>query len=133
MTPGLLPHTWMPSQRMQGQPLAGPLMSLRCVMGVVLLLAMLPGVASAQEGASPGRVVPAVAPAASDAPRANLEVAQAPVAPKGLIGGLSTPGSPMGMQPRPPFQVLPLVVSVVPGLLFHGLGPLTAGDTRMAG
>ncbi len=36
-------------------------------------------------------------------------------------------------QPRPDFRVLPVVASVVPGLLLHGLGPLAAGDTRTAG
>jgi hypothetical protein len=39
----------------------------------------------------------------------------------------------MPQQPRPDFRVLPVVASVVPGLLFHGLGPLAAGDTRTAG
>ncbi|MCE9668765.1 hypothetical protein LY474_13150 [Myxococcus stipitatus] len=34
---------------------------------------------------------------------------------------------------RASFQVLPAAVSVVPGLLFHGLGPLVAGDGRTAG
>jgi hypothetical protein len=31
--------------------------------------------------------------------------------------------------PRPPFQPLPAALSVVPGLLFHGLGTWAAGDT----
>ena len=33
---------------------------------------------------------------------------------------------------RPRFEVLPAAVSVVPGLLLHGMGPLVAGDTRTA-
>ena len=36
-------------------------------------------------------------------------------------------------EPRPAFQVLPVVASVVPGLVLHGLGPLAAGDTHTAG
>ncbi|MFE8604514.1 hypothetical protein [Archangium violaceum] len=34
---------------------------------------------------------------------------------------------------RPRFEVLPAAVSVVPGLLLHGMGSLVAGDTRTAG
>jgi hypothetical protein len=37
------------------------------------------------------------------------------------------------LEGRPAFAVLPATVSVVPGLLLHGLGPLVAGDTRTAG
>lgn len=44
------------------------------------------------------------------------------------------PGVPGELEPlRPRFEVLPAAVSVVPGLLLHGLGPLVAGDTRTAG
>ena len=35
--------------------------------------------------------------------------------------------------PRPRFEVLPAAVSVVPGVLLHGLGPLVAGDGQTAG
>ncbi|MCP3136701.1 hypothetical protein [Pyxidicoccus xibeiensis] len=47
--------------------------------------------------------------------------------------GVLSPGmSPhLPMQERP-FQVLPVAASVLPGLLFHGLGPLIAGDTHTA-
>ncbi|HYO71723.1 MAG TPA: hypothetical protein VEU33_37165 [Archangium sp.] len=39
-----------------------------------------------------------------------------------------------GVEPaRPRFEVLPAAVSVVPGLLLHGMGPLVAGDTTTAG
>ncbi|NNB97580.1 hypothetical protein HI113_27140, partial [Corallococcus exiguus] len=31
--------------------------------------------------------------------------------------------------PRPPFKALPVAVAVVPGLLLHGLGAWTAGDS----
>ena len=34
---------------------------------------------------------------------------------------------------RPGFRVVPAAVSVVPGVLLHGLGSLTAGDARLAG
>ncbi|WP_257462969.1 hypothetical protein [Archangium lipolyticum] len=51
---------------------------------------------------------------------APLEVTPAPVAVEA------------GVSERPPFRVLPAVVSVVPGLFLHGLGPLVAGDTGTA-
>ncbi|MCY1073254.1 hypothetical protein [Archangium lansingense] len=38
----------------------------------------------------------------------------------------------MGDPTRPRFEVLPAAVSVVPGLLLHGMGPLVAGDTQTA-
>ncbi|RKH38038.1 hypothetical protein D7Y23_38675 [Corallococcus sp. AB050B] len=34
--------------------------------------------------------------------------------------------------PRPPFKAAPVAVAVVPGLLLHGLGAWTAGDTQTA-
>ncbi|MBN8230479.1 hypothetical protein JYK02_23480 [Corallococcus macrosporus] len=34
--------------------------------------------------------------------------------------------------PRPPFKALPVAVAVVPGLLLHGLGAWTAGDSQAA-
>jgi hypothetical protein len=55
------------------------------------------------------------------------------VASEGELGGLSPLGSLALAQPPPSFRVLPVVASVVPGLLLHGLGPLAAGDTRTAG
>jgi hypothetical protein len=36
------------------------------------------------------------------------------------------------LQPRASFQVLPVAASVLPGLLFHGLGPWLAGDGHTA-
>ncbi|HEX8823136.1 MAG TPA: hypothetical protein VF794_24620 [Archangium sp.] len=39
---------------------------------------------------------------------------------------------PVVEEARPSFAVLPATVSVVPGLLLHGLGPLVAGDTGTA-
>lgn len=77
----------------------------------VLALAVLPGGVQAQVSEGRGAVdVPVVA-----AP-SQVE----PVAPR---------GEPL----RPRFEVLPAAVSVVPGLLLHGLGPLVAGDTQTAG
>ncbi|MFP2906666.1 hypothetical protein ACLESD_16710 [Pyxidicoccus sp. 3LFB2] len=54
--------------------------------------------------------------------------------PPGGGGGILSPGlSPQSpLQPRPSFQVLPVAASVVPGLLFHGLGPWLAGDGHTA-
>jgi hypothetical protein len=54
---------------------------------------------------------------------------------------LGTPTSPLAppalaphspLQPRASFQVLPVAASVLPGLLFHGLGPWLAGDGHTA-
>lgn len=54
---------------------------------------------------------------------------------------LGTPPSPLGpqglmplspLQPRASFQVLPAAASIMPGLLFHGLGPWLAGDGHTA-
>ncbi|HVG57169.1 MAG TPA: hypothetical protein VNA24_01345 [Hyalangium sp.] len=60
-------------------------------------------------------------------------MALVPVASEGPLGGLSPLGPPALAHPPLSFRVLPAVASVVPGLLFHGLGPLAAGDTRTAG
>jgi hypothetical protein len=46
-----------------------------------------------------------------------------------LSPGLA-PSSPL--QPRASFQVVPVAASVLPGLLFHGLGPWLAGDGHTA-
>ncbi|MFL5346707.1 MAG: hypothetical protein ACJ8AT_18150 [Hyalangium sp.] len=80
------------------------------IVGLALVLAVWPAVAGAEGDVSP-------APAASEGPE----------------GGMPPLGSPLAVQPRPAFHVLPAVVSVVPGLLLHGLGPLAAGDTHTAG
>ncbi len=50
--------------------------------------------------------------------------------PEGGPGGSDAPLQP---EARPAFKVVPAVVSVAPGLLLHGLGSLTAGDTALAG
>jgi hypothetical protein len=81
----------------------------------VLALAVLPGAVQAQvpEARAGGEVdVPLQAPAAvAPVPSVTQEA----------------------MEPaRPRFEVLPAAVSVVPGLLLHGMGPLVAGDTRTA-
>ncbi|MBZ4419767.1 hypothetical protein K8638_25140 [Myxococcus sp. RHST-1-4] len=52
----------------------------------------------------------------------------------GAGAGVLSPGLPplSPLQPRPSFQVLPAAASVLPGLLFHGLGPWLAGDGHTA-
>ncbi|MBN1203998.1 MAG: hypothetical protein JXB05_03625 [Myxococcaceae bacterium] len=108
-----------------------PLSSLPRLVGLALILALWPGGASAEnDSTSPAS---GGAPGTSDAPQAAPEVARVPVASEGLVGGLPPLVPREGLRPRPSFEVLPVVASVVPGLLFHGLGPLTAGDTRTAG
>jgi hypothetical protein len=87
--------------------------ALRLTVGWVWLLACWPGVGRAQEVPSAPISQQGAAPVAAEQP---LLVAKPELAP-----------------PRPDFRVLPAVASVVPGLLLHGLGPLTAGDTRTAG
>lgn len=113
--------------------MADPGRSLLLKVGVVLLLVGWPGVGRAEDlsGAAPSE--PVMETVASDAP----------LAPSGrvpLAGG--SEGSPVGTPllgpaelgpSRPGFKVFPVVASVVPGLLLHGLGPLAAGDTRTAG
>ncbi|WP_375769770.1 hypothetical protein NR798_02470 [Archangium gephyra] len=48
-------------------------------------------------------------------------------------GAVDAPVSQELVEPvRPRFEVLPAAVSVVPGVLLHGLGPLVAGDTPTA-
>ncbi|HEX8697599.1 MAG TPA: hypothetical protein VF815_02065 [Myxococcaceae bacterium] len=69
---------------------------------------------------------------ASEAPKA-LEAPVGAEVPGGFVRVEPPSASLLTPQPRPDFRVLPVVASVVPGLLFHGLGPLTAGDTRTAG
>ncbi|MCP3099142.1 hypothetical protein LZ198_09705 [Myxococcus sp. K15C18031901] len=54
-----------------------------------------------------------------------------PVPPPAVPGPSSEPLSPLAR--REEFRVLPAAVSVVPGLLFHGLAPLVAGDGPTAG
>jgi len=62
----------------------------------------------------------------------------------GLWAGLALGAPPDALEPkdapleavseeRPPFRALPAAVSVVPGLVLHGLGSLTAGDSTLAG
>ncbi|SEM96299.1 hypothetical protein SAMN05444354_12711 [Stigmatella aurantiaca] len=59
----------------------------------------------------------------------------------GEEGPLAPPAAPLASgvtealgpeSPRPPFQALPAALSVVPGLVFHGLGTWVAGDTGSA-
>ncbi|OJT18666.1 hypothetical protein BO221_38645 [Archangium sp. Cb G35] len=78
----------------------------------VLALAVLPGVVQAQV---------CEAQAAGEIPAQALPVRGEP-----MSGGQEVPT-------RPRFEVLPAAVSVVPGLLLHGMGSLVAGDTQTAG
>ena len=59
---------------------------------------------------------------------------RSPPLPPGAGDGVLSPGGvPLSaLQPRPAFQVLPVAASVLPGLVFHGLGPWLAGDGRTA-
>ncbi|XXF78433.1 hypothetical protein P2318_01370 [Myxococcaceae bacterium GXIMD 01537] len=98
---------------------------------VALALVLGPALAAAQD-AAPAEP-PVQAPLETDVPRLP------PVSPGLSDGGapalslLAQPAPvPAGEASRPSFEVLPVVVSVVPGLLFHGLGPLAAGDTTTA-
>lgn len=63
--------------------------------------------------------------AGTDSPSVEPPLASASV--------LAAPEAPSAPEPRPPFRVLPAAVSVVPGLLLHGLGSLVGGDTTLAG
>ncbi len=103
--------------------MAHPRIFLPWAMGLALALAVLPGQAVAQEDS----------PFLSDVPAGAPEVTLEPRASEGLVHGRSASLTLVPEAARPPFQVLPVVTSVVPGLLFHGLGPLVAGDTRTAG
>ncbi|HYO59103.1 hypothetical protein [Archangium sp.] len=69
----------------------------------------------------------AVLPGGVLAQTSEVQVAE-PVNGPVLVG--PAPLEPVPQRPR--FEVLPTVVSVVPGLLLHGLGPLVAGDTQTA-
>ena len=102
--------------------MAHPLKAPPCAVGLALVLCVLPAGARAQQSAP-------------DAPLNAPEVARAEAAGTAEAFERVAPPSAtlMPMQPRPDFRVLPVVASVVPGLLFHGLGPLVAGDTRTAG
>lgn len=113
--------------------MAHPLMSLLRGVGFAFVLALLPGVAVAEEAGPIAPLVEGGAPGGSDAPRAAAVLEPVPVAAEGPWGGLPPLASQAPQQSRPAFRVLPVVASVVPGLLFHGLGPLAAGDTRTAG
>jgi hypothetical protein len=91
---------------------------------MVLALAVSPG----------GAVARAEAPPVTEARPTDVPSAAGltPVAP-GQEGsaGLAPPAG--TLEARPAFTVLPAAVSLGPGLLLHGLGPLVAGDTRTAG
>jgi len=102
--------------------MAHPLKAPPCAVGLALVLCVLPAGARAQESAADA---PLSAPELPRAEATGTAEAFERVAPPSATL--------MPMQPRPDFRVLPVVASVVPGLLFHGLGPLAAGDTRTAG
>ncbi len=91
------------------RPVEGVAMMVRLM---VLALAVLPGAVQAQASEGPG---------AGDVP---LQASPAWVEP------VSREGDKLA---RPRFELLPAAVSVVPGLLLHGLGPLVAGDLQTAG
>lgn len=99
------------------------------ILAPVLALALVlpPPVARAQDAAeASGNTV------SGDIPlRARLTLAQG--SPEGTSPApvLESP-SPTPPESRPSFGVVPAAVSVVPGLLLHGLGPLVAGDTHTA-
>lgn len=94
-------------------------------------------------GPAEASAVPAVSEAATAEAGGGASLAgvsspvSGPLAPHvrpGVDEGARSPGltplSPLG--PRPSFQVLPVAASVLPGLLFHGLGPWVAGDGHTA-
>jgi hypothetical protein len=113
--------------------MAHPLSTPRPTVGLALILCVLPGWAWAEESAPPPPLEPTVAVSAGDVPLHVPEVPPGPAAPGGIVRVGPPPASLVTAQPRPDFQVLPVVASVVPGLLLHGMGPLAAGDTRTAG
>jgi hypothetical protein len=104
-----------------------------CAVGLALILSVLPGRTWAEEHAPTLSADQGALLSASDVPRHIPEVARVPEAPEGFVRAGPPTASLLAVEPRPAFKVLPVVASVVPGLLFHGLGPLTAGDTRTAG
>ncbi len=96
-----------------------------------------PVTASEPEATGSAHTVPEVG--ASSVP-ASVSGAEAQAVP-GAGPMLGTPPSPLApsglaplspLQPRASFQVLPAAASVMPGLLFHGLGPWLAGDGHTA-
>jgi len=107
--------------------------ALRLRVGLVWVLAFWPGGGRAEEASEPAPSEHIAAPGASDVPQEGAGLAQIPVGSGGPLAGPSLLGSAELAQPRPGFRVFPVVASVVPGLLFHGLGPLAAGDMRTAG
>lgn len=113
--------------------MARPDRSLLPRVGVVLLLVVWPGAARAEEALSAGPSEPAGERVASDAPRDAP--ALVPLSGVSEDSRMRMPllGTPELAAPRPGFRVLPVMASVVPGLLLHGMGPLAAGDTRTAG
>jgi hypothetical protein len=113
--------------------MAHPGMTLWLRVGLVFMLACWPGRGRAEEAPDATPSGPAAAAGVSDAPLEGPALTQVPMAPEGPLGRMPLLGMPELASPRPGFQVLPVVASVVPGLLFHGLGPLAAGDTRTAG
>lgn len=115
--------------------MADPLKPPPCAVGLVLVLCVLPVGARAQESVAAAAPEPAPALSASDAPLSTPEVPPVEGAGPGEAFVRVAPPSAtlMPPRPRPDFRVLPVVASVVPGLLFHGLGPLVAGDTRTSG
>ncbi|WP_224372025.1 hypothetical protein [Hyalangium versicolor] len=113
--------------------MAHPLMSLLRGVGIAFIVALMPGLAAAQGEAPAPPSVEGVGPSASDVPRAAPVLEPAPMAVEGPLGTLPPLGSALSPPSRPGFRVLPVLASVVPGLLFHGMGPLVAGDTHSAG
>ncbi len=85
-----------------------------------------------EEAQTPGAA--ADGPGVTAPPAGAPTVLPTPLAPPGSGDGVLSPGlaphSPL--QPRPSFQVLPVAASVLPGLVFHGLGPWLAGDGNTA-
>jgi hypothetical protein len=100
---------------------------------LALVLGVLPGMALAEGSIASPLPDQVAGEGGSDAPRDLPGVTLLPEASAGLPPGLSPSRSLLPLQPRPPFEVLPVMASIMPGLLLHGLGPLTAGDTRTAG
>ncbi|MFP2932605.1 hypothetical protein ACLESO_47160 [Pyxidicoccus sp. 3LG] len=111
------------------------------VSGVGASEASVPDVRAAEAAAPAGGADTAVPTSEGAGVAASAHVAPpqlsgplSPNVPPGASEGVLSPGLPplSPLQPRPSFQVLPVAASVVPGLLFHGLGPLVAGDGHTA-